>query len=199
MMKTYSVFLCKKYPWAFIILIFFSCIILHFILKEMSGVSEAQVTLNKLHETSRRLCKCYPHLTSKIKKQTFLNCMKDIKRCTNSLFVQNGSNYMTVLHDIGEMELSICALEKSIPRIENSSSIASSTDNDGNSVSKQMFELRNDYAILESQYARKLISSVDNIVKCIKAWEMLYEVQYQLWCEKQKLSVELMKTIDQFT
>ena len=151
----------------------------------------SQITLNKIYETSKRLCKCYSNLTSKIHKKTFANCMKDLKRLTDRLFQCNGSNFIDILYEIGEMEHVIIALERYVK--EEPESLVVFVDN-------EKLEILNCLQLeIENNSFTLLKHSVCNIIHSIKEWELLYEIQYTLWKEKQNLSKQLQKSIDQFT
>jgi hypothetical protein len=161
----------------------------------------AQVALDKIYECSKRVCRSFPYLASRIQKATFMNCMKDIKGLTDRLFGSDGKCFIEVLYELGELERMIVALEKHVPTEKLDVDIHDSSLCGAGSL---MFQ--NATSLISAadvsdhgELVASLQGQLSHTIFSVKEWELKYEVQAQLWKEKEQMSAMLQKSSDQFT
>ena len=176
----------------------------------------AQIALDKIHEASKRLCTCFPFLTSRIQKLTFVNAMNDLKRLTEKLFSSNGESFLEVVGAMDEVERVVAALEKHAPQsvesiVEGEGSSSSSVNEWRSSVSGFLVRSADgDDAVIEPALACHdadatnelevhLLRTLDAVVADVRRWERLFSVQHALWREKRRLGDSMGKPADQFT
>jgi len=133
--------------------------------------------------------------------------MNDIKALTDRLFRSDGRSFIEVLYELGELERMIVALEKHVPaavlEIDTpESNIPGISAEDGRIFHNVLALIQGSNAPGASVHAAEvqaLRRQLAHTVFSVKEWELQYEVQVQLWKEKEQLAKTLSKSSDQFT